>query len=194
MAGGKAPEETFNISQAECVRRLRAKGQPIRLFGETDKDRRLRLRALELLEDRSGGRENEFRKVMEAMETSAEEKELNRRARESHAAAARRKEAEAEAEAGAAAGAEAEPGDGMGVGAAGDEEVEMEGGRAADAARRAAEAGPIDLTLIKTDPHKLYPLVYHSLKNVLKEWEMWMDARPGLSLSVACERTLALTV
>ena len=47
-----APESTFNISNEETIRRLRAKGQPIRLFGESDKDRRLRLRALELIEEK----------------------------------------------------------------------------------------------------------------------------------------------
>lgn len=41
--------ETFNISIEECRRRLRAMGQPIRLFAETDKQCKLRLRALELM-------------------------------------------------------------------------------------------------------------------------------------------------
>lgn len=45
--------DTFNISPEEVVRRLRAKGQPIRLFGESDKDRKTRLRALELIEERT---------------------------------------------------------------------------------------------------------------------------------------------
>ncbi|KAI5121232.1 hypothetical protein M0805_007239 [Coniferiporia weirii] len=63
----------FNISNEEAVRRLRAKGQPICLFGETDRERRLRLRALELIEekghDRHGG-QNDFRKAMENVVTS----------------------------------------------------------------------------------------------------------------------------
>lgn len=47
------------------------KGQPIRLFGESDKDRRLRLRALELIEEkgheRQGG-QNDFKKALEDVE------------------------------------------------------------------------------------------------------------------------------
>ncbi|CAG8476152.1 9608_t:CDS:2 [Diversispora eburnea] len=49
----KAENDSSNLSPEEVVRRLRAKGQPIRLFGESDKDRRTRLRALELIEERS---------------------------------------------------------------------------------------------------------------------------------------------
>ncbi|PIL29891.1 hypothetical protein GSI_08100 [Ganoderma sinense ZZ0214-1] len=62
---------SFNISNEETIRRLRAKGQPIRLFGETDKERRLRLRALELIEEkdheRQGG-QNDFKKALEDVE------------------------------------------------------------------------------------------------------------------------------
>ncbi|TDL25463.1 Prp18-domain-containing protein [Rickenella mellea] len=71
-----APETGFNISNDEATRRLRMKGQPIRLFGETDKDRRLRLRALELIEEkgheRPGG-QNDFKKALEDVETRERE-------------------------------------------------------------------------------------------------------------------------
>ncbi|KAI8647621.1 hypothetical protein BD408DRAFT_102929 [Parasitella parasitica] len=46
--------EAFNISREECVRRLRAMGQPIRLFAETDKQCKVRLRALELMNEEAG--------------------------------------------------------------------------------------------------------------------------------------------
>ncbi|CAO3684187.1 unnamed protein product [Rhizopus stolonifer] len=62
--------ETFSISMEECIRQLRAMGQPIRLFAETDKQCRLRLRALELMDQQrseKGGR-NEFMKTLEEME------------------------------------------------------------------------------------------------------------------------------
>ena len=39
----------------------------------------------------------------------------------------------------------------------------------------------VDLNLIKTDPDKLYPLIYYALKRTLKEWEEAMDERPGAS-------------
>ncbi|CAJ0825854.1 8062_t:CDS:10 [Entrophospora sp. SA101] len=51
----------FNIPSEEVIRRLRAKGQPICLFGESDKDRKTRLRALELIEERT--------ETLEEMET-----------------------------------------------------------------------------------------------------------------------------
>ena len=37
----------------------------------------------------------------------------------------------------------------------------------------------LDLELVKTDPDKLYPIIYYALKRTLKEWEDWMDERPG---------------
>lgn len=39
--------------------------------------------------------------------------------------------------------------------------------------------GVLDLDLIKTDPDRLYPLIYYALKRTLKEWEEAMDERPG---------------
>lgn len=45
---------------------------------------------------------------------------------------------------------------------------------------RDAEAQQVlDLELVKTDPDKLYPIIYYALKRTLKEWEEWMDERPG---------------
>jgi pre-mRNA-splicing factor 18 len=77
VSGSPAPSDAaFNISVEETIRRLRAKGQPIRLFGESDKERRLRLRALELIEEkgheRHGG-QNDFRKALEEVETRERE-------------------------------------------------------------------------------------------------------------------------
>ncbi|KAG8213199.1 pre-mRNA-splicing factor 18 [Butyriboletus roseoflavus] len=65
------PESSFNISNEETIRRLRAKGQPIRLFAESDRDRRLRLRALELIEEKGDDRQsgqNDFKKALEDVE------------------------------------------------------------------------------------------------------------------------------
>ncbi|KAL1745773.1 Prp18 domain-containing protein [Schizophyllum fasciatum] len=136
-AGSPAPTtgEAFNISIEETVRRLRQKGQPIRLFGETDRDRRLRLRALELIEerghDRQGG-QNDFRKALEDVEKVERERQ-SKGAREK--------------------------------------------GKKRDESA-ANVVGVLDLNLIKTDPDKLYPLIYYALKRTLKEWEEAMDDRP----------------
>lgn len=131
-----APESSFNISNEETVRRLRAKGQPVRLFGESDKDRRLRLRALELIEEkdheRHGG-QNDFKKALEDVEN------VGRLLGDKRA-----------------------------------QEEEKKGKK-----RDGADTPEVlDLELVKTDPDKLYPIIYYALKRTLKEWEEWMDERP----------------
>ncbi|OBZ72261.1 Pre-mRNA-splicing factor 18 [Grifola frondosa] len=136
-----APESStsFNISNEETIRRLRAKGQPVRLFGESDKDRRLRLRALELIEEkdheRHGG-QNDFKKALEDVE-NVERMMKDRRAQEEAS------------------------------------------GRDKGKRKEGADSGEVlDLGLVKTDPDKLYPIIYYALKRALKEWEEWMDDRP----------------
>lgn len=37
----------------------------------------------------------------------------------------------------------------------------------------------LDLDLIKSDPDKLYPIIYYALKKKLKEWGQSMAERPG---------------
>ncbi|KAJ6544827.1 Prp18 domain-containing protein [Mycena vulgaris] len=126
-------EPTFNISNDETVRRLRSKGQPIRLFAESDKDRRLRLRALELIEekghDRQGG-QNDFKKALEDVENV--EREMKAKGPK---------------------------------------------GKKRDEAEQAANS-VLDIGLIKSDPDKLYPLIYFALKRTLREWGEAMDERP----------------
>ncbi|KAF8876737.1 Prp18 domain-containing protein [Infundibulicybe gibba] len=130
-ADSPKPESSFNISNEETIRRLRSKGQPIRLFAESDKDRRLRLRALELIEekghDRQGG-QNDFKKALEDVENVEREMKKNSKGKKK-----------------------------------GDTE---------------AFTGVLDLALIKSDPDKLYPIIYYALKRTLKEWEEAMDERP----------------
>jgi len=40
-------------------------------------------------------------------------------------------------------------------------------------------AGILDLSLLKTDSDKLYPMIYYALKRTLKDWEETLDERPG---------------
>ena len=147
---GTPPPNTnvaFNISNEETIRRLRAKGQPIRLFGESDKDRRLRLRALELIEEKGHervGGQNDFRKALEDVE-SAERLMRDRNANST----------------------------------AGDED---KGKKKDDPASGESEIAVLDLALIKTDPDKLYPVIYYALKRVLKEWGESLAERPGKNL------------
>jgi pre-mRNA-splicing factor 18 len=136
----------FNISNEETIRRLRAKGQPIRLFGEADKDRRLRLRALELIEEKGHervGGQNDFRKALEDVE-SAERLMRDRNANSSTA-------------------------------------DQGKGKKKDDSASGEGEIAVLDLALVKTDPDKLYPVIYYALKRALKEWGESMGERPGKS-------------
>jgi pre-mRNA-splicing factor 18 len=138
----------FNISNEETIRRLRAKGQPIRLFGESDKDRRLRLRALELIEEKGHervGGQNDFRKALEDVE-SAERLMKDRNANSTA--------------------------------------DEGKGKKKEDSASGDGEIAVLDMALIKTDPDKLYPIIYYALKRVLKEWGESMAERPGKVLLV----------
>ncbi|ORX89596.1 Prp18-domain-containing protein [Basidiobolus meristosporus CBS 931.73] len=74
--------EILNTPSDEVIRRLRAKGEPIRLFGETDKQRNIRLRTLELMEERSEGQRNDFMKTLEAMEAGLDLENLKKQAGE----------------------------------------------------------------------------------------------------------------
>jgi pre-mRNA-splicing factor 18 len=137
----KPPESSFNIPNEETIRRLRARGQPIRLFGESDKDRRLRLRALELIEEKGHARQggqNDFKKALEDVENSEREREARNRSTKG------KKREESETDSG--------------------------------------EDSVLDLELVKTDPDKLYPLIYYALKRRLKDWEAAMEERPGMLL------------
>ncbi|KXN72810.1 Prp18-domain-containing protein [Conidiobolus coronatus NRRL 28638] len=67
-----------SLPEEEVIRRLRAKGQPIRLFAETDRSRQIRLRALELIEERSEGQRNDFMQALSAMDTGLNLETLKR--------------------------------------------------------------------------------------------------------------------
>ncbi|KAF8339721.1 Prp18 domain-containing protein [Cantharellus anzutake] len=58
-----------------------------------------------------------------------------------------------------------------------------------------SEEQMIDLELIKTDPDKLYPLIYYAIKRKLKEWEQYMAERPDdIKHSVQGKRAAATQV
>lgn len=121
---------------------MRQKGQPIRLFAESDKERRLRLRALELIEERGTerhGGQNDFKKALEDVENVGRELDAKNKGGKKSLK----------------------------------DEVEQQ------------VNGVLDLGLVKSDPDKLYPIIYYALKRTLKEWEEAMDERPG-ALNVIC--------
>ncbi|PLW34940.1 hypothetical protein PCANC_19075 [Puccinia coronata f. sp. avenae] len=145
--------ELFNISNEEAVRRLRNKGQPIRLFGESDKERRLRLRALQLIEERTEGGRNELMQALEGVEGKMDLEVLPKQAKDGKTNNTK------------AVGSSAHP-EGSGNDSDGDLEANQDG------------EVTVDLNLIKTDPRKIYPQIYFALKRVLKEWEQSMAERP----------------
>lgn len=157
---------TFNISPQEATRRLRAKGEPIRLFGETDKETRLRLRALELIEER-GERfgQNDFMRALAGAESgvSLEQLEKERVQREKEVRAAK---------------------DGGGQDDAKEGEQEGDGGK--KSSRRTGEGigmeSLLDLGLIRKDMMKVYPIIYYTLKGLLEEWGKSLADRPSESL------------
>lgn len=148
--------EGFNVSNEEAIRRLRHKNQPIRLFGESDNERRLRLRALELIEERSEGQRNDFMKALENAEkgansssatatTATSEKQLTAAIKDSAKAALK---ANKDEKAGA----------------------DSDNGSPSTLKKSSKEPNPkdeeviVDVSLVKTNPHKVYPQIYHALK------------------------------
>lgn len=127
----KDKSDGFMVTNPEAIRRLRAKGQPILLFGETDKDRRLRLRALELIEERTEGQRNDFMKAMDGMEKGLDMDAMANQV----------------------------------GGAASNTAGEREGGEKVDRGKMMREENvEVEVGLVKSNPHKVYPQIYHALK------------------------------
>lgn len=166
--GGPTPGETFFVSNEEAIRRLRQKGQPIRLFAESDKDRRLRLRALELIEDSSTavGQRNEFAKAMEGQELGLE---LDKVVAKREAAAAGSGKGKGKGK-GSAVGGTPNPDPAAATAAAADKGKGKDQGKSADGEDGDREPNPkdqdvlVDLDLVRTNPHKVYPQIYHAFK------------------------------
>ncbi|MCO5555712.1 hypothetical protein L7F22_009257 [Adiantum nelumboides] len=144
-------EERFNISTEEAIRRLRQKGEPIRLFGESDKERRLRLRSLELIEQRGEKMgQNDFMKALRGAESSAISNDLLNNAKSSL------KSTSEEVKEGSSTNKEEDDGQREGVGM----------------------NSVLDLNLIKKDINKVYPIIYYTLKGLMRDWETSLAERP----------------
>ncbi|MCO5594689.1 hypothetical protein L7F22_048722 [Adiantum nelumboides] len=166
-----ARKEAFNISPQEAVQRLRAKGQPIRLFAESDKERRLRLRALELIEERGQKvGQNDFMKALQGAESGIALEELERGSRRMD-----RGDKEADKN-----NNNKNPNEADANGHATDNDGD---GRSADNERESRPGvgmnSLLDLNLIRTDIHKVYPIIYYTLKQLLTDWEAALSQRPA---------------
>ncbi|KAI7933121.1 hypothetical protein MJO28_017809 [Puccinia striiformis f. sp. tritici] len=147
--------ELYNVSNEEAVRRLRNKGQPIRLFGESDKERRLRLRAIQLIEERTEGGRNELMQALEGVEGKMDLEALPKQAKDSKINSKSNG---------------TNSGNNHRDGSDNDSDDDLTTNQDAEVT--------VDLNLIKTDPRKIYPQIYFALKRVLKEWEQSMAERP----------------
>ena len=129
------PIESFNVTNEEAVRRLRQKQQPIKLFAESDKERRLRLRALELIEERTEGSQNDFARAFDGQELGLLMDQASKQG-----------------------GGEIALLDKKVKGVANTEEDEDGEKKPKD------EEVLVDLQLAKSNPHKIYPQIYFALK------------------------------
>ncbi|GAO50534.1 Prp18-domain-containing protein [Saitoella complicata NRRL Y-17804] len=77
-----ANPEIFSITEEEVAKRLREKYQPVRLFAESDHERKVRLRALELIEERNERHRNELARILKDMGCDVDLEALKKRATE----------------------------------------------------------------------------------------------------------------
>ncbi|KAJ1025418.1 hypothetical protein NDA13_004230 [Ustilago tritici] len=178
-AAAEVGRERFNISNEEAVRRLRAKGEPIRLFGESDKERRLRLRALELIEEKGGGAvgQNDFRNALQSAESATALELLEKRnaANKGKSEQARLEGLRQDAAAAAAIGdAEKALADQPST----SDQKDGEQGEASKTREGVGMGQVLDLNLIKTDIDRVYPIIYYTLKGLLQEWADSLASRP----------------
>lgn len=168
--GGK-----FNISNEECVRRLRSKGQPIRLFAESDKDRRSRLRALELMDAHAAGsgvgQRNDLMRALEDMDRGEVLAQLAKRGKVNDASLP-------DARQGGSVGGPGSRTEGKDSDGATEETSDSK-----DKVREDGET-PVDVSLAKKNPHKLYPQIYFCFKvcpnlDLQKQLRSWLCSSDG---------------
>ncbi|TPX54749.1 hypothetical protein PhCBS80983_g05783 [Powellomyces hirtus] len=138
----------YNLPESELVRRFRARDQPIRLFGETDKQRIRRLRIVEASEERTEGQRNDFRAAMAATDQDLVNDNLKRKA---------------------------SIGEG-GVDDEDDQYRKKKTNRETE--RELVDTTVLSVELLESDPDKVYTLLSVYFKRVLREWEKSLNARP----------------
>ena len=65
-ASNDEASDLIHLKEEEIIRRLRNRDQPIRLFGETNQQRLVRLRKIESTEERTEGQRNDFKDLLQA--------------------------------------------------------------------------------------------------------------------------------
>jgi len=77
-SGEKSEQKYKEVPQAELVRRLREKGEPIKLFGETHEEACQRLRVIEMMsKDEDKGLRNDFKAAMDRLDQAYMDRLVN---------------------------------------------------------------------------------------------------------------------
>lgn len=78
QSGEKAEQKYKEVPQSELIRRLREKGEPIQLFGETHEEACQRLRVIEMMsKDEDKGLRNDFKAAMDRLDQAYMDRLVN---------------------------------------------------------------------------------------------------------------------
>lgn len=158
-------QERFHISDDDAIQRLRQKGEPIHLFGETSRERRMRLRSLELSEEH-GMRvlqgHNDSRRFMRSTEKELLMEQVERRS-SPHLASKSTSINEDRTEQDAPSTASSSS---------------MSGRVPARMREGVGMHTVMDLKLMWTNPARVYPILYYTIKGLLADWELALAKRP----------------
>ncbi|KAJ1548886.1 mRNA splicing protein prp18, partial [Cladochytrium tenue] len=169
VTGGEAAADPndelpgIQISEEELRARFRARGQPVRLFGETRGARIRRLRVLEAAEERTEGQRNDFQSLLQDAERGLALEALARRGASDTAGSAT-----------AAAADDTNAADGA---ANGGPAGSAEAAEAAAAAAGEADAAAISPRLLEAEPERCRQLISAYVRRLLREWESFLASR-----------------
>ncbi|WFC97312.1 hypothetical protein MYAM1_000022 [Malassezia yamatoensis] len=142
--------ELFSIPDDETIQRLRRRREPIKLFGETEKDRRLRLRAIELVEEHGGDPHGRY----DSAKLKQKAEEFDRRDEDKQLSSSNKQN----------------------VSQHQDNDASVEDAKpsndktSADQRDGVGMNSLLDLELIRKDTGRVYPIIYYTLKGLLNEW------------------------
>ncbi|KAJ3048695.1 mRNA splicing protein prp18 [Rhizophlyctis rosea] len=142
--------DIFNISNEEVVRRFRSRNEPIRLFGETDRQRIRRLRKLESTEERTEGQRNDLRAAMQATDKGLALDTLIRKPSLSDDPTSPSTETA----------------------------YRPPTSSSTTSTKPDLDHTQISLSLLQKDPQKMHSLITAYLKSILREWEKTLALRP----------------
>jgi pre-mRNA-splicing factor 18 len=153
-------EKYKNIPDEELRRRFRAFGEPVRLFGETHKQRVRRLKALEMNQEQTDGQRNVFMSHVSQVDSELQMQDLLKQSMHS------------------TAGINSVPGNGASETASGKASEDQRSKKEQVFAKYETEFELIDMKLAQQDKNRCCELIYVFLKKLLHEWGEQLDRRP----------------